>query len=290
MKIDKVSAWVATADASIIPTNGDGRCAWGVLPQRHHEADQPFIERNVVSQTLKHRRFVDRFLNGHFHASPLPLKLPHYCRIANNIAKLVLTCHDLGHLFGETGQCRTCVEQTFGIMDICKQCQAVACVLPHRIRCILFCSSICRRPTFLYIIFDNMQELETVGAATESRSTRSISAHPAHSSMTPSIDELSLAVARLENRCGALGGSLRAESDAADTEVARAKAAEGRFERLLVWARKEEGRRREAEERLRRACGAGEALEARVKVVEEEVRTLLDSSIIQGTPRSVAST
>lgn len=119
-------------------------------------------------------------------------------------------------------------------------------------------------------MYDQVQERET----TELRSTHSIGAHSAHSSLTPSPDELSLAVTRLENRCGALGGSLRAESDAADAEVARAKAAERRFERLLVWARKEEGRRREAEERLRRACGAGGSLEAMVKVAEDEVRTL----------------
>lgn len=141
-------------------------------------------------------------------------------------------------------------------------------------------------PTPVSITFHKLQERET----TELRSTHSIGAHSAHSSLTPSPDELSLAVARLENRCGALGGSLRAESDAADAEVARAKAAEGRFERLLVWARNEEGRRREAEERLRRACGAGEALEARVKVVEEEVRRLQDNSIIRGISRFVAST
>lgn len=99
--------------------------------------------------------------------------------------------------------------------------------------------------------------------------------------LAPSPDELSSAVARLENRCQALEGSLRAKSDAADADVARAKVAEGRFERLLAWARTEEGRRREAEERLRRACVAGEALEVRIKVVEEEVRALWGHNAIQ---------
>lgn len=85
-------------------------------------------------------------------------------------------------------------------------------------------------------------------------------------------DDLSLTVSRLEDRCEALERRVRAESDAADAGTGRAKAAEARFARLLVWAREEEERRLQAEERLRRACEAGQALEARGTALKEEVR------------------
>lgn len=67
-------------------------------------------------------------------------------------------------------------------------------------------------------------------------------------------------------------GSVRAESDAADAEAGRTKAAEARFARLLAWAREEEKRRLQAEEKLRRACEVGQALEARGRALKEEVR------------------
>ena len=84
-------------------------------------------------------------------------------------------------------------------------------------------------------------------------------------------DDLSLTLARLENRCETLEVSLRAESDAADVEAARAKSAEDRFQKLLAWARKEEGRRRLAEEKLATVREEGRALEARMGVVKNEV-------------------
>ncbi|CAM9252741.1 unnamed protein product [Pylaiella littoralis] len=85
-------------------------------------------------------------------------------------------------------------------------------------------------------------------------------------------DDLSLTVSRLEDRCKALEGSVRAESDAADAEAGRTKAAEARFARLLAWAREEEKRRLQAEEKLRRACEVGQALEARGRALKEEAR------------------
>lgn len=84
-------------------------------------------------------------------------------------------------------------------------------------------------------------------------------------------DDLSLTVARLEDRCEALEISVRAKSDAADAEAGRAKAAEARFARLLVWAREEEDRRLQTEEKLRRACEVVQLLEARGKALKEEV-------------------
>lgn len=83
--------------------------------------------------------------------------------------------------------------------------------------------------------------------------------------------DLSLTVSSLEHRCEALGSKVAAESDASAAAEGRAKVAEARFARLVVWAREEEGRRVQAEERLRKACEAGQALEARSKALEEEV-------------------
>lgn len=64
---------------------------------------------------------------------------------------------------------------------------------------------------------------------------------------------------------------MRAAADAAEAAESRAKAAEARFARLVVWAREEEGRRLQAETRLGKACEAGQALEARNKALEQEV-------------------
>lgn len=83
--------------------------------------------------------------------------------------------------------------------------------------------------------------------------------------------DLSLMVSRLEDRCELLERNVRAESDAAGAGAGRAKTAEARFARLVVWAREEEGRRLQAEERLRKACEAGQVLEARNTALEEEV-------------------
>lgn len=96
--------------------------------------------------------------------------------------------------------------------------------------------------------------------------------HHHHAPKTPQADELVKTVSRLENRCDALEGCLRAESDGADAEKARAKESEAKFNRLLVWARAEEERRRQAEQRLSRTREEGKVLEARIKVVEKEVR------------------
>lgn len=92
----------------------------------------------------------------------------------------------------------------------------------------------------------------------------------AHPPQNPA-GELVLTVSRLETRCEALERRVREESDAAAAGAGRAEAAEARFARLLVWAREEEASRLQAEERLRRACEAGQALEARNKALEEEV-------------------
>lgn len=77
---------------------------------------------------------------------------------------------------------------------------------------------------------------------------------------------------RLEDRCEALESSFREESDTAKAEAGRAKAAEERFARLLVWAREEEERRLQTEEKLRRVCEVGKALDDRRKALKEEVR------------------
>lgn len=87
----------------------------------------------------------------------------------------------------------------------------------------------------------------------------------------PATDDVCLEVSRLEDRCEALESSVRAESDAAKAEAGRANAAEERFARLLVWAREEEERRLQAEEKLRRACEVGKALDERRKALKEEV-------------------
>eukprot|EP00752_Nemacystus_decipiens_P010615 g9453.t1 len=81
---------------------------------------------------------------------------------------------------------------------------------------------------------------------------------------------LSLTVSRLEDRCKVLERNVQASTDATEGAEARAKDAEARFARLVVWAREEEGRRLQAEERLAKACEAGQALEARNKALEHE--------------------
>lgn len=83
--------------------------------------------------------------------------------------------------------------------------------------------------------------------------------------------DLSLTASRLKDRCEALERNIRAESDATEAAEGRTKAAEARFARLVAWAREEEGGRLQAEERFRKACEAGQALEARTKALEEEV-------------------
>lgn len=84
----------------------NGRYALGVLFQGHHEADQTGTQRHVPDP--KHRRIVSRFSNGHFHASPLPLKLPHYCRTTNNTATLDLTCQGRPVFWG--GRATRCIQ------------------------------------------------------------------------------------------------------------------------------------------------------------------------------------
>lgn len=107
--------------------------------------------------------------------------------------------------------------------------------------------------------------------------------------MSRTPDDLLLMISRLENRCESLQRTLRAESDAAAAEGNRAKVAEGRFERLLVWGREEERRRRETgkslakadedlsetERTMNKACEEKKGLEAKVKSAEEEVRASL---------------
>lgn len=85
-------------------------------------------------------------------------------------------------------------------------------------------------------------------------------------------DNLSLTIARLENRCEALNGNLRVESDAAHAERERATTSERQFERLLIWARQEEGRRLRAEEGVAIAVKRGRTLEEKAKKAEREVR------------------
>lgn len=65
---------------------------------------------------------------------------------------------------------------------------------------------------------------------------------------------------------------MRAETDAANTEQAKAAKVEENFERLLAWAREEERRRCEADNNYSRARERTAAATARITVVEEEVR------------------
>lgn len=99
--------------------------------------------------------------------------------------------------------------------------------------------------------------------------------------LMPEPDELRLMLAKLGSRCEDLEGSLREESHAAYIESTRAKSAEDRFQKLLGWARKEEERRRRAEEGLVRASEEGRALEARVTVADQEVRPLASFVYVQ---------
>lgn len=86
------------------------------------------------------------------------------------------------------------------------------------------------------------------------------------------IEELSLSVSRLENRCGVLEDTLKMEQEAVHRENAKATAAESNFETLLAWARQEERRRREAQEGQLRASERATVLEARAAAAEQEVR------------------